>query len=360
MKFLLLTLILFCSSLYAQNSLLYTVSKGSKNLGHYEINYKKNSTVTHSYGMADKVSYFVDKKIKYLSDGDRDFTFTKNKVVAKFNAKTKLSAIDSKTKKKYERKLKKVEGDDMLLLTKPAKDSIELFNKRKINLLTLDEVLQLVITNKVERKNIVLFDKSGVMKMIAEIVPTATGFDIINKSKDIKYIKVTVKNGIPVEVKSYVSDWALSIYGAGEFVNHEVKADRVNSKAKEFIEKKLSKKSDITLTSVESGFKTKKSDLLIPASIKISYDSTSDESQQKRACKKGYKKYSKKASKVDYFSDYCVAAVSFKVPKKSVIDPIVKELIDEHEQLKITDKVKVTNKGQIMYKLIDKKNMEGN
>ena len=359
MKNYILVFLLLFGSLYAETALLYKVSKGQKKLGYYEINYNQNRINSSSYGMANKIDFFIDKKIKYISVGERDFIFEKNKVVKKFNAITKLSSVSKETASKYKRKLRKVKGDDMLLLRVPNKNSIELFNKRKVDLLTLDEVLKFSFLSKIERKNIILFDKSGVMKMIAEVVPTGNGFDIINKSKDKKYIKVVIKNKLPIEVSSYVSDWSLSLYGAGKFNIHEVDRKIIKEKLKENIKSILSSKSNIKLIDLKDDHKIKKSNFLAYPKVKIEYSSGLNNSDKKRECKKVYKKFSKKASEINYNDDNCEATIMMKVSRKDIIEPIIESLVKEHKQLKFTNKIKVNKKGTIMYKLIDIYNIGG-
>jgi hypothetical protein len=347
----LISFFVFATAVYANTSLFYKVHKGNKVLGYYEINYKKSDIKVKSYGVASKVSFFIDKKISYINAGTREMSFTKNKKTVKFNVQTKLDLIDKKTQKKYQRKLKKVKKNDMLLLTKVGKNSIELFNKRKINLITLDEVLKLVILKKIKKDNIILFGKSGVMKMIAKIVPTTTGFDIINKSKGTKYIQVIVKNNIPVEVKSYVSDWSLKIYGAGQFKTYKISADDVKNKAYNIVKNNLSSKSELSITGLEK-VKIKKNKYIVYYKGQINYPS--DVTDKKRFCNKTYKKYSKKASNIKYNDNNCQLTMQGYVKKKEVIDPYLKDLTTKYEQLKFTKKYKVSKKHTIMYKLIDK------
>jgi len=139
--------ILFANVLFAKfdTNLLYQVEKDGKNLGFYEINYKSNGIKTKSYGVSSKVKFFVNKNIFYVNDGIKNISFTKNQTTTKFKAYTKLDKITNDIAKKYNRKLKKVKHNDMLLLIKNNKNAIELFNKRKIILLTIEEIIQKVL-----------------------------------------------------------------------------------------------------------------------------------------------------------------------------------------------------------------------
>jgi len=344
--------ILFAVQLSANSSLFYKVHKGSKNLGYYEINYKdsKHKIISKSYGAANKIKFFVDKKIDFIQDGDKNIIFVKNKQRVEFNSKTKKSVLSKKLLKKYKRKIRKVKGDDMLLLTKKGKNSIELFNKRKINLLTLDEVLKFAVDGKVQEKNIILFDKLGVMKMIAKIVPTSTGFDIINKSKDVKYIKVTVKNNIPVQVKSYISNWSLDIYGAGEFKLNKIALDDIKSKIKTILNDKLSKVKNLNLLDIKK-LKVKRTSYIVDYTAQLDYPSSVD--NKKRYCVKTLRKFSKKVSHTQYNDSNCIAILEKGLKKQEVIKPLEDDLIKKYPQLKYTKKIKVSKKGEIMYKVIE-------
>ena len=352
LKILVMFSLLF-TALYANSSLFYKVHKGSKSLGYYEINYNdsKNNIVTKSYGMSNKVSFFLNKNIQYINEGQKDISFKKNKIVNNFVINTKLDLLDTKTKKKFKRKLKKVKNNDMLLLTKVGKDSIELFNKRKITILTLEEILKISLDKNIQERNIIFFEKSGVMKMIARIVPTSTGFDIINKSKNTKYIKVTVKNNIPIEVSSYISDWSLHIYGAGKFNIHKVSQEQINKNILNILNKKFNNKNISLLNIEKTSLKRKK--YLVDFNLKINHSSNMGKEDIKRHCKKISKKYSKKIIDITYNDNSCTALLRVDILSKDIIDPLKKELFVQYPQLKFTKKFRTSKKGLIMYKIID-------
>ncbi|MEA2017291.1 MAG: hypothetical protein U9N59_02485 [Campylobacterota bacterium] len=346
---------LLVTGLYANTNLFYEVNKGGKSLGYYEINYndKKNNLKTKSYGVANKVKFFVDKQINYVADGHRTVKFVKNKKIEQFNLLTKLDAIDKKTQDRYKRKLKKVKNNDMLLLTKKGKNSIELFNKRKVNILTLEEVLKLSLIGDIKEQNIILFDKFGVMKMIAKIIPTQDGYDIYNKSKKKNYIKIVTQNNIPVKVTSYMSDWSLNLYAYGEYSLNKISSNLVNNKAKDIIKEKLSNKKDITLDGFEN-IKIAKKGYSVYAKVSIKYPDDIKNSKKKKYCNITYKKYSKKASEKKYTDTGCTVVLKNFIPKKDVVESFMDELLVKHKQLKFTKKYKISKKGDILYKVMKK------
>ena len=357
MKKLLVVLFILVGCLSANSSLFYKVHKGSKALGYYEINYndKKGYIKTKSYGVASKVKFFVNKDIKYMGDGYRQIVFKKNKDIRRFEIRTQKDKIDKSILKQYRSlstKLKKVKGNDMLLLTKEGKRGIELFNKRATYLLTLEEVLKSIIDNNIQ-KDFLLFEQLGVQKLKAKLKKTATGYDIINKSKQTKYIKIDVKNGIPVLVKSYVSDWSITIYGAGQFKLKKVSLNEIKDKLLDDIRLKLAKYNDLSLKRIEKVKSTKKA-YIVYYRAKVTYPS--DITDKKRYCNKAYKRVSKKASNIEYENGSCTVTLRADIKSKKVIDDFKSKLIANYPQLKFTKKIKVSKKGAIMYKVIDRVN----
>ena len=228
---------IFISNLMSSGniSMIYTIDKGGKKLGAYEITFidKKNAIISKSYGVASKVSYFVDKKIIKRKDGYRVIAFTKNSKTDIFNLYTKLSAIDKETKSKYKRLLGKVKGKEMLLITKSNSSSTELFNKRPTRIYTLDEILKMVKDGTIKEGGFLLFDKSGVMKMIASIKKTEDGYMIVNKSKKSDYLSIEISNSKPVLIKSMVSDWSMKLSKVGVYKTYKLKSKRLKEIAKE-------------------------------------------------------------------------------------------------------------------------------
>lgn len=357
MKKLLLVLFLLFGYLNANTSLFYKVHKGSKDLGYYEINYndKKSYIRTKSYGVASKVKFFVDKNIKYHSDAHRTIVFKKNKSINEFDVRTKKDKIDESLFKKYRSlptKLKKVKNNEMLLLTKKGKKGIELFNKRPTALLTLEEVLRSIMDGNT-KTDFLLFEQSGVQKLKAKLEKTSSGYDIINKSKRTKYIQITVKNGIPTFVKSYVSDWSISIYGAGPFKINKISLDEVSNTLKTKIEAKLATNDAISLVEIEK-VKPKKSAYSVYYKAKVTYpDNVKD---KKRFCNKTYKTISKKASSLKYSATDCTMTLRSDIDSMKLIKEFKDQLVKKYPQLKFTKKIKVSKNGAIMYKVIDRVN----
>jgi len=340
----------FLTFLSANTSLMYKVYQGNKQLGLYEIDYNTNGIVSKSYGVANKIKFFVDKKIDYIKSGYKNVKYIKNNQKVLFDVWTKKSVLPNNLLKRYKRNLRKVKKDDMLLLLKNGKKNIELFNKRKTNILTLDEVIKIALDNKIKNTNFLLFDKMGVMKMIAKIVPTNEGFDIINKSKSKKYIKVIIKNNIPVEIKSYLSNWSLKIYGAGKFKVEKISKNEL----KNFIKNTLDKKFDNIAIKEIKKFKIKKKYILVYYIANLKMDNIS--ADVKRVCFKSFKKYSKKVTKLHLNNNICEANLQTKISKKDIIDKIVDKLVKKYPQLKYTKKIKVTKKGVILYKILNRVN----
>jgi len=235
----LFSIVLMISILYGNESLFYKIQKGSKTLGYYEIDYKNSMILSKGYGGANQISYFADKKIEYISDGFSTYIFKKHKKVVKFKLYSKVDALDSSLSKKYSRKIRKVKNNNMLLLIKDQKKSIELFNKRKTLVLTLDEVLKLVSTSDFKEKKFILFDKSGVMKMIAKLVKVSDGYDIINRSKSTKYAHITIQNNKPIKISSYVADWSMVLEKYGQSKLKKVSKNKMDNVIINYIQNNL-------------------------------------------------------------------------------------------------------------------------
>ncbi len=352
MKRLLTLLSLSVAVFGADNGLLYKVVDNGKSLGYYQINYNNNGKAieTKSYGMADKIDFFVDKDIIEKNAGTREITFQKNDTKEIFKIQTKMSLMDKATKEEFDRKLNKVEGDDMLLITKKGDESIELFNKRKTIIFTLEEVLEQTMKNKID-EDILLFDQLGVMKMIAAVQKTSKGFDIINKTKESKYIGIEMKNKFPYKVKSYVSEWSLELIGAGEMQGYEANMDSVNDKVKLDIENKIKDNSNISFGSIAT-LSLKGDKLFADATIKVNYGEKLSQSDGRSFCNKAYKEIFKKGSKIVYGEDNCMVQVQTILSAQDTINPLIAELTSKHEQLKFTKNYEVS-KNVLVYKLMN-------
>jgi len=346
MKFIISFLVLV-NFVYANTSLVYKINKGKKELGYYSIDYKTKYISTKTYGAVNKIKFFVDKKINYINDGHRNIVFIKNKKKIEFDIETKLNLIDKKKQKKYRRNLKKVKGNEMLLITKKGKKNIELFNKRPTTIYTLEEVLNLALTKNIKPQNFVLFGKLGIMKMIAKIELTKDGFDIVNKSKNKKYLKVVVKNNIPTKIISYVSDWSMTIYLAGEPKKYKVDTKILQAKLKEILSKNF--KDGISILDINGIKKTSKS-YIVSYDLQVNYPSNTTD--KKRYCIRSYKQYGKKLKKVVYHETNCQVKLKSKIKAKEVTKFFIEDLIKTYPQLKVTKKYKVSKKGTVMYMLI--------
>lgn len=356
MKKLLLSSVLFGATtltlMGADTAFLFKVSDNGKPLGYYEVNFKNNGKIieTKSHGMADKIEFFVDKKIVEKGAGAREIVFQKNNEIESFKVYNKMSSIDKATKEEFDRKLQKVDHDDMLLVLKKGSENIELFNKRKTILFTFEEVLEQVSAGRVT-EDILLFDQMGVMKMIAEVDKTTKGYDIINKSKDSKYIGIETKKGLPLRVKSYVSDWSLELIGAGELKKYEADNTKLLAIIKENVENQIKNTPSLSFVDVVS-MTQKSQNLQVGATIKVAYGEALSKSDGKRACNQGFKEVFKKGSKIVYNDDHCLVQVDTQLSAKDTVKPIIDDLVGKYEQLKFTKNYDLTSKG-ITYKLID-------
>jgi hypothetical protein len=191
------------------------------------------------------------------------------------------------------------------------------------------------------------------MKMIAKIVPTSTGFDIINKAKDKKYIQVIVKNNIPIKIKSYISSWYLDIYGAGKFHIKKISKENVAQKVSTIISKKL----DDNIKFIEvSKITNNKKYFKISYRVKFAYPNDANIQNTKRYCKKNLRKISKKVSSVEDYDSYCTATLKIKILNKNIMKLVKEDIVNSYPQLKFTKKFKISKNGTIMYKIIDKVN----
>ncbi len=331
-------------------SMLYKVEKGSKKLGYYEVNFAKESIDSYSYGAANRLTMFSTKRVNYEKDGFKTVTFSKNKKVEKFNVVTKISALDKSVKKELDRKFKKVKGEDMLFITKEGKKRVELFNKRKIIIKTLDELLSDIYYNRINYTKFILFDKLGVMKMIAEVKKDTDSITIVNGSKSVDYMKIELKGTTPISIKSLVSNWSLSVIKSGEFKEHEVDLNKIVSKS---YRRTLSDELQSSTVEFDKSKKTKSYyELTGTISYALSSEMAGKKSyKQKEHCKKLFKKSRVKFKKITLEDGFCKADIKFKVKTKKLKKTVLEELTKEYKQLKITKKIKF-NKNSITYEVL--------
>jgi len=347
LKMVFFTLIL-CVSSYANSeySLLYKVEKGSKKLGHYEVNLAKTQLSSKSYGASQRLEMFSTKKIDFVQEGFKKVHFVKNKKVHTFNVVTELSALDKQTKEKYDRKFKKVKGNNMLFITKEGKNTIDLFNKRATVVKTLEELLSDLYYNNLKYDTFILFDKLGVMKMVAKVVKKTNEVVIQNHSKKKPYMKITLENGVPVSIESLVSNWRLTAVAKGVFKEYSVDLDKMLAK---------SYTSKISGSRVEFS-KVKKAGKFYNLDGKISFDLAkelfSEKGYKQNAyCKKQLKQAHIKHKKIKIQNNQCVATLKVKAKISDLKKEILSELTQKHPQLKITKKIKFKN-NNIVYKVL--------
>ena len=273
----------------------------------------------------------------------------KNKKKQGFIVATKVSALDADLKKKYDRKFKKVKDDEMLFITKNSKKRIELFNKRKTVVKTFDELLSDIYFSKATYDKFILFDKLGVMKMVAQITKTDNSVTITNATKNKPYMKITLSDGVPTKIESLLSNWIVTAQLSGVYKEHKVDLNAMVSKSYANGLKKELKSAKVTFS------KAKKSKKSYEFSGEISYalpsDITTQKSyKQKEYCKKLFKKSKVKFKKMALEDGSCKAnikaTIKIKALKKSVLDVLVLE----HKELSITKKVKF-NKDSITYEV---------
>jgi len=333
--------------------MLFDVVKGKKELGYYEISIEASDSklITKSNGVADKVNFFVDKEITYIQDGYKQIVFKKNQKIESFEIKTKLSIIDKATKKEYDRKLKKVKQDSMLLITKTGKKRIELFNKRKIIIKTLDEVVADIVNEKVTYDKFILFDKLGVMKMVAKIVKNANGYTIVNSTKKKDYIGITTKNNVPQEIKSLVSNWKLTLINSGVYKEYTID---ILSSLKDNIGEFIGSDLEAAKFTLSSKMKTTKKHYLLKADLNLALPASQEakkDYEKAKFCKTLLKKNGLKHQKIAIKNNSCVTQVNLKIDRKKYNKKIVNRLYQEHKQLKLSKKIKIT-KSSIKYKLL--------
>jgi len=344
--------LLFIVSLSSANdnySIVYKIEKGGKKLGLYSVNFKENSISTNSLGASNRLEMFSSKKITYISDGHKSIKFEKGKELYNFDVVTKMNALSAELKKSFSRKFKKVKGEEMLFITKSGKSGIELFNKRKTIIRTFDELLNDIRLSKLNYEKFILFDKLGVMKMIAKIKKSSNEIVIINASKKKGYMKITLQNNIPIQIDSLLSNWSAKAILNGELSEHKVNLN-------ETVSKSFHAKLDENLKSALINFdkiKVKKAYYNLFGTFSL--DMQSDKAyKQKILCKKLLKKSKVKFKSLKIQDDVCSAKITSKIKVKVLKKRVIKELSKQFPQLKTTKNVKF-NKQSITYGVINDK-----
>jgi len=331
-------------------SVLYKIEKGGKKLGFYESNFAKDKVSANSYGASNRLEMFSTKKITFVKDGLKNIDFSKNKKTYKFIVATKVSALDSKLKKKFERKFKKVKDDEMLFITKNTKKRIELFNKRKTTIKTLDELLSDIYYGELSYDKFILFEKLGVMKMVAHISKEPNAITITNASKNKAYMKISLEKNVPTKIESLLSNWSATLEKSGTYQEHKVNLNEMVSKS---YTSSLKSELKSALVNITNAKKSKKSynfsgDISFALPVNM-MDAKSY--KQKDYCKKLFKKSKVKFKKLSVTDGTCTAKITanikIKILKKSILDV----LSQEYEQLKMTKKVKF-KKNSITYEVL--------
>lgn len=331
-------------------SFLYKIEKDGKKLGYYEVNLDKDSISSYSYAAANRLEMFSTKKTSFIKDGLKNVEFTKNKKSQKFIVVTKVSALDADLKKQYDRKFKKVKNDEMLFITRDTKKRIELFNKRKTIIKTLDEFIQDIYNDKVAYDKFILFDKLGVMKMVAKVTKGSDGITITNDSKNKPYMKITLDSNIPTKIESLLSTWVATLEKSGVFKEYKVDLN-------EIVTKNFTSSLKPELQSAKINFtKSKKTKSSYEFNGDIKFALTSDMStkkayKQKEYCKKLFKKSKVKFKKIKLEDGSCVADIKASIKIKKLKKDVLEVLTKEHKQLKMTKKIKF-NKNSITYKVL--------
>jgi hypothetical protein len=338
---------IFIIYLFADTSLIYNVQKGEKKLGLYATSFYKNRIISHSSGVSKKIKFFTNKDILFVQEGFKKIVFQNNDKKYPYTIKTSFKALNKEERLKYKRHLKRVKKDKFLLITVPQKPNfIELFNPRKTTILTLDEILSLIINSKINKEmDFILFDKLGIMKMIAKIIPTDTGFDIINKSKDKKYIQIVVKNHLPVTIKSYISNWKLVLQKSAKLSKNIFKGANIYEQA---IEQKLNSVDAKLLKVLKIKQKNNKPTIYYKAEFKLSKNLS--RRKKKKECKKLYKKIGTKyKNKIIYKNDKCILSLKTNIEQYESGDIVSKILKDQYKELKITNNIFTEGKDTIFY-----------
>ncbi|MCW8837134.1 MAG: hypothetical protein OQK11_00385 [Thiovulaceae bacterium] len=327
-------------------SILYKIDKGGKKLGYYEVNLGSSNVSSNSYGASNRLEMFSTKNIDYIENGYKKITFSKNNKSYNFNVITKLSVIDQDIRKKYNRKFKKVKGDDMLFITKDAKNGIELFNKRATIVKTIDEFLSDIYHQKLDYDKFILFDKLGVMKMVAKVVKEPNAIIIENSSKKKEYMKITLKGNEPISIKSMLSNWSATAVASGKYKKYEVDLAKIVAKR---YSSKL-KGSNIEFSKIKKSGKYYNLNGTI--SFALSPKLLDEKSYKQNAyCKSELKKAKIKHKKINISNSQCVADIKMKSKIKDLKRDILDELVKEHEQLKVTKKIKFQD-DKIIYEVL--------
>jgi len=350
---LLLFIIVGVVSANSEFAMVFDVTKAQKKLGVYEIDFdtKSKKIQTYGSGVVSKVKFFTNKQIVYAKRGYKKVAFFKNNKKNIFHIWTKKSALDARLLKEYDRKFKKVKNDDMLFIQREGRDRIELFNKHHIIIKTLDEVLLDIYQKKIDYKTFILFDKMGIMKMVATIKQQQDKYIIVNKYKKKGYIEIQVKDNLPQTIKSLVSKWQMKLQKSGFYKEHTIE---VASTLKDVVAKQLkSDLKDATIT-IDPKLKTTRSLYRFFATLQIPLPSditTQKKYKQARYCKKLLKHNRLKEKKVMIENGSCVATIAMKVSRKKYNKEMKAKLEKEHKELKRTHKIRFV-KSTVKYKTL--------
>ncbi len=344
--YLLLILLMTLSHADSNFSILYKIDKGEKKLGYYETTFSDAGVSANSYGAANRLEMFSTKNVIWEKEGLKKVHFSKNKKYFDFIVATKLSALDAQTRKSYDRKFKKVKNDSMLFITKEGKKRIELFNKRKIVIKTLDELLSDIYNDKLTYDKFILFEKLGVMKMVASVSKSDDAVIITNASKHKPYMKISLTKNLPIKIESLLSNWSATLQKSGVAEIREVSFQDI-------IKKSLS---DDLKGATLSLLKVKKTKISYELSGKLAFTLTDNISskksyKQKEYCKKLLKKSHFKLKKISVKSGTCSAEFKKTLKLKQLKKTLLESLTKQYPQLKMTKKIKF-NKNNITYEVL--------
>lgn len=331
-------------------SLLYKIEKGNKKLGNYSLVLNSKKITSKSSGVSNRLEIFSSKEISYIGSDIRKITFRKNKQIKKYTIITNKNAFNEELSKQYRRDLKKVKGQEMLFMIKEGDKGLELFNKRPTIIKTIDEVLADIYNSNLKYKKFILFDKLGVMKMIAKIKKIQDGFLIENALKKKAYIKITTKNKLPLKIKSMVSDWQAILV-----LNGSVSREKVDFS--EFLVGMFNQKLNSVTNNLEVSLESmKKTNSFYDYKGEVNFLLLSSLQgrkayQQKEICKGYLKKLKVKTQKLKVKDGFCNASIRSKVNIKEIKRDLLTFLSEKHPQLKISKNI-YFNKNNITYEVI--------
>ena len=315
----LLLFLLFFLNLYGSEVFVYEVSKNDKKLGEYRVVFDTKTIKTKKSKATNKIPFFIDKVIVFDTKGHKYIEFSKNKKTNRFDIYTNKSDIPKDVRKDFNRLIKKAHKEILLIIKNHKTDRVELFNKRGSVVKTLDELLYDTAHNEVTYDKFILFDKNGVMKMVATIAKTPNGYIVTNKRTKKPYLKIEANDGVAKTVSSLMANWNAKLIKKGKEVASKISFEEG---LKTYLQSKLQK--EVTLNKLKK-FKIKKSsiDIDVTYSFKLDDGLKGKKSYEKSSfCKKSVKKAKLKYKKISTKNDACNIEMKKRFPKKHFINEL--------------------------------------